>query len=60
VLDSFCSTCGRITVFEQPPCTERHDGDCPEWICKRCGAAVLIGAWPSVPGRVDGRRRRAA
>jgi hypothetical protein len=52
VIDTFCLTCGCVTVFEQPPCTEKkHDGNCPEWICKRCGAAVLIGAWPAAPAR---------
>ena len=30
----------------QPPCTDGHTddgGECPEWICADCGAALLIG-----------------
>ncbi|OLB79543.1 MAG: hypothetical protein AUI14_10025 [Actinobacteria bacterium 13_2_20CM_2_71_6] len=62
VIHSFCLSCASVTVFEQPPCADEHGTDCPEWICKRCGAAVLIGVWPSVPTQVvvaAQRRRRA-
>jgi hypothetical protein len=33
-------------VFVQPPCADGHTedgGECPEWICLDCGAALLIG-----------------
>lgn len=38
-----CRHCARRTVFEQPPCPDGHDEDCPEWYCTECGAATLIG-----------------
>jgi len=63
MFDGFCLTCGSVTVFDQPPCPDAHNGDCPEWICRRCGAAVLVGEWPTSPSRVGGRPvpgRRAA
>ncbi|TMM39594.1 MAG: hypothetical protein E6F99_05045 [Actinobacteria bacterium] len=57
VINGFCLTCGSVTGFEQPPCADAHDQDCPEWICQRCGAAVLVGAWPEVPSQVRRRTR---
>jgi hypothetical protein len=41
-----CTPCGEITVFVQPPCADGHTddgGECPEWACGECGAAVVIG-----------------
>jgi hypothetical protein len=35
-----------VTVFVQPPCADGHTddgGECPEWICADCGAAVVAG-----------------
>jgi hypothetical protein len=40
----YCTDCGRDTEFERPPCQDGHAGDCPEWCCVECGAAVLFGA----------------
>ncbi|HEX6498446.1 MAG TPA: hypothetical protein VF054_05370 [Micromonosporaceae bacterium] len=37
-----CATCATITLFEQPPCLDGHD-ECPEWVCVRCGEALLVG-----------------
>jgi hypothetical protein len=30
-------------TFEQPECIDEHEGECPEWLCLRCGEAFLIG-----------------
>ena len=41
-----CPTCGDVRVFVQPPCLDGHHddgGECPEWVCVDCGAAVLMG-----------------
>ena len=37
-----CDVCAEMRSFEQPACVERHDGDCPEWACTACGAAILL------------------
>jgi len=41
-----CAPCGETTVFVQPPCGDGHTdggGECPEWACADCGAAVVLG-----------------
>ena len=41
-----CPPCGKITEFVQPPCADGHTengGECPEWACVDCGAAVVLG-----------------
>jgi hypothetical protein len=41
-----CPPCGEIREFVQPPCADGHTedgGECPEWICLDCGAALLAG-----------------
>jgi hypothetical protein len=41
-----CPPCGGITEFVQPPCADGHTengGECPEWACVDCGAAVVLG-----------------
>jgi hypothetical protein len=38
----FCSTCRLDAAFEQPPCADGHDADCPEWVCVGCGDAVVV------------------
>ena len=41
-----CPPCGEIREFVQPPCADGHTddgGECPEWICVDCDAALLIG-----------------
>jgi hypothetical protein len=41
-----CTPCGEINEFVQPPCGDGHTadgGECPEWACADCGAAVVIG-----------------
>ncbi|MGH3494950.1 MAG: hypothetical protein ACRDQ1_17175 [Sciscionella sp.] len=43
-----CSICGRLRVFEQPPCTDGHGADCPDRVCVACGAAVFLD--PAVAG----------
>jgi hypothetical protein len=40
-----CPPCDEIREFVQPPCGDGHfddGGECPEWICVACGAALLI------------------
>jgi hypothetical protein len=49
----YCRECGRDQVFDQP---HRDEGDCPdvpggeclEWACTRCGAALLT----VIPGQL--------
>jgi len=59
-----CPDCGWDRRFEQHhtvagSCPDSPDGDCPEWCCAPCGAAMLIGViprWPDaaeVPGLAD-------
>lgn len=46
-----CPGCGGDEPFEQihaGPCPDTG-GDCPEWACVSCGAAVIMGTVP-VPG----------
>lgn len=32
-------------IHDRPgECPDAPDGDCPEWFCTACGAALLIGA----------------
>jgi hypothetical protein len=43
-----CPGCGRDRLFEQyhalaGSCPDDPGGDCPEWSCTCCGAALLIG-----------------
>ena len=45
-----CPTCDDVTEYVQPPCVDGHTddgGECPEWICVDCGAALLIGVLPA-------------
>jgi hypothetical protein len=44
-----CPGCGSDQPFEQIHAGECPDtgGDCLEWACVRCGAAVLMGAAPA-------------
>ena len=56
-----CPTCDDVREFVQPPCIDGHTvdgGECPEWACADCGAALLLGV---LPARVaPARDRRAA
>ena len=48
-----CPTCDDVTEHVQPPCVDGHTddgGECPEWICTDCGAAVVSGDAPVVAG----------
>ena len=42
-----CPDCGQDSLFEQihdaGNCPDSPDGDCPEWACTGCGAALLVG-----------------
>jgi hypothetical protein len=43
-----CRECGLDQLFDQPHdgqecCPDVPDGDCLEWACTGCGAALLIG-----------------
>jgi hypothetical protein len=57
-----CPICARATLFEQPPCTDGHGADCPEWCCVECGTAVTLGLVlePAPAGSVIEQGRRAA
>jgi hypothetical protein len=55
-----CPGCGGERAFEQPHgepggCPDAPGGDCPEWACTACGAALFIG----VPAIAPGPARRA-
>ena len=44
-----CPDCDQDRPFEQHhdlpgQCPDTPDGECPEWSCTACGAALLIGA----------------
>jgi hypothetical protein len=57
-LSRFCDGCHEERLFEQfhvdpTGCPDDPDGDCQEWGCTVCGAALIIGL--PVPGRLIGR-----
>lgn len=52
-----CTTCARVTWYEQPPCEDGHGVLCDEWACTICGTAVLIGLSPSGVEQVAHRAR---
>lgn len=68
-----CPDCCRDRPFEQlhdRACPDTPDGECPEWMCAACGAALLIrvpvlagaalaGAWPAAGHEVTRRARVA-
>jgi hypothetical protein len=57
-----CPSCEDVREFVQPPCVDGHTedgGECPEWACADCGAALLIGAFPLLPGESVESRRAA-
>jgi hypothetical protein len=45
-----CPGCGGDDPFEQIHAADCPDtgGECPEWACTACGAAVIMGTMPSV------------
>jgi hypothetical protein len=54
-----CPTCADLREFVQPPCVDGHTedgGECPEWACADCGAALLIGALPVRVASAGARR----
>jgi len=53
-----CDTCEDVVLFEAPPCGDGHGADCPELICPRCGAAVVIATVTFRAARLSGRRTR--
>lgn len=42
-----CSHCRDERDFEQPPCDDGHEHDCPELACVECGTAVVL-PWSAV------------
>ena len=58
-----CPPAATSPAFVQPPCVDGHTddgGECPEWICADCGAALLIGDAGAGVRTVCGPRRRLA
>lgn len=62
-----CPDCGSDQPFEQYhpedlDCPDSPDGECPEWSCTGCGAALLIGFVPYVyeTSRMSAIRDRVA
>ena len=42
VLVLHCASCRDEREFEQPPCVDGHDVDCPELACVECRMAVVL------------------
>jgi len=47
----YCPDCGSERPFEQYHaeagcCPDSADGQCPEWSCTACGAALFVGFTP--------------
>lgn len=65
-----CRECGQDRLFDQPHDAGRAiddgcevEGDCPEWACTACGAALIMsfpGLIASEGGAGGQRPRRAA
>jgi hypothetical protein len=58
-----CPGCGDDQPFEQiheipGECPDSPDGECPEWACTACGAALIIGLVPRTGGLDAGERDR--
>jgi hypothetical protein len=59
----YCRDCAKDRPFEQHHrpgrCPDAPDGDCPEWSCTACEAALLIGVVPlGVPAALPALARR--
>ena len=64
-MSRYCPDCGQETTFEQPhagagSCPDSADGQCPEWCCTECGAALLTGFAPAAPDLAAQPWRRVA
>jgi len=62
-MDRMCPDCGDVRMFSRlheraGGCPDSPDGECPEWWCEECGAALLLGmerqepAAARAPGKV--------
>ena len=58
--DIHCATCGIVARFVPPPCPDSHGGDCPEWMCTRCGEALLTDPPSERVNRPNRRPERTA
>jgi hypothetical protein len=48
-MELYCPACADDREFVQPPCADGHTvdgGECPEWACTACGAAIVLGGAP--------------
>ncbi len=59
----YCGDCGEEHPFEQPhgrpgQCPDSPDGECAEWLCTACGAALLISVVIAMPPAVTAEPRR--
>jgi hypothetical protein len=46
-----CPGCGGDEPFEQihaGQCPDADGGECPEWVCLACGAAVIMGTTQAI------------
>jgi hypothetical protein len=61
-----CRECGEDRLFDQPhdagQCFDEGQGDCPEWACTGCGAALIMGFPGLIAGQISaaGQRPRQA
>ena len=58
-----CPECGQNKPFEQPhetDCPDAPDGQCPEWDCAECGAALIVPIFAGAAAPVVVRPVRAA
>jgi hypothetical protein len=55
-----CRECGEDRLFDQPH--DEVEGDCPEWACTGCGAALIMGFPGLISGQISaaGQRPRQA
>ncbi len=58
-----CPDCGWDRLIERyhaaGSCPDALDGDCPEWWCTDCGAALLIGFDSNLPDAAEALELRA-
>ncbi len=55
-----CPVCGQATPAEIPPCSDGHEGGCPDRICRRCEAALFVDPPLRLPVRAEIDRDRDA
>jgi hypothetical protein len=58
-----CPDCGNDQPFEPihaSECPDSDGGECPEWACTACGAAVIMGTVPAASATTGSTSASAA